>query len=106
MYFLKFDSVRNPVWYLKQAEPVWESERLSASRRTQDWNPVSDACASLGVKRTSSNKISLQQAPLALALGRFERQSLFRQMDSNSLYFQALSAQPMLLREERHPLLW
>ena len=25
---------------------------------------------------------------------------------SNSLYFQAISAQPMLLREERHPLLW
>jgi hypothetical protein len=21
------DSVRNPVWYLKQAEPVWERER-------------------------------------------------------------------------------
>ena len=34
----------------------------SASRRTQDWNPVSDACASLGVKRTSTNKISLEQA--------------------------------------------
>ena len=21
------DSVRNPVWYIKQAEPVWENER-------------------------------------------------------------------------------